>query len=276
MLRILSLALVLASGVVYAQAPADVAADHHAVASPRADALPLRDAARDTALRRVEAQLACACYEAGDFRLDLTRGARAAECACPFAARMRADLESSLSGVPTQQLLDKRVVAEQVELKFVALAPEYERVFRYPRERLDWFMKNVRCVCDGCKNTIFFAKCGLTCSPAIVYKRRAKVFLALGFTTDELLAYYLADVNAHRPQGEHITPDYLLPGTQRETGWLVPATAIGAAALLLLGLVRRWSRRKPAGANAMDAAQPEVSDAAKRQVAAALDDDPEW
>jgi hypothetical protein len=216
--------------------------------------LPQRDPARDKALQQLESRLACTCYDAGDFRLDLQKGADAASCPCPFAARMRQDLERSLGGLTTTQLSDKRVVAEHVEAKFVPLQPEYERVFRYPRDRMDWFMKNVRCVCEGCKPTIFFSKCGLSCAPAIVYKLRAKVFLGMGFTTDELLDYYLADMN----------------------GWLVPALAIGGVALALLWLVRRWSRRRPEAPEAHATPVAPVSDATRRKVEAALDDDPEW
>lgn len=262
-------------------ADAPAGADDHVGAAPRqldaslaAGPLPNRDAARDTALQAIEAHLACTCYDAGDFHLDLNRSARAADCSCPFAAQLRRDLERSVAGLTTAQLADKRVVAEHVEAKFVPLAPEYERVFRYPRDRMDWFMKNVRCVCEGCKPTIFFAKCGLTCAPAIVYKLRAKVFLAMGFSTDELLDYYLADMNRQRPPREQLSRDYLLPGKQREKGWLVPALSIGGVALLLAWLLRRWAKQRPVPEVAV--APPVVSDATRRKVEAALDDDPEW
>ena len=283
MLRFLAIVILLAAQPALADDPQPATPDTHVGVEPRhldsalaGGPLPVRDPAREGALQAIENHLACTCYEAGDFRLDLSKGARAAECPCPFAAQMRQDLERSLADVPTAQLADKRIVAEHVEGKFVPLQPEYERVLRYPRDRMDWFMKNVRCVCDGCKPTIFFSKCGLSCAPAIVYKLRAKVFLAMGFTTDELLDYYLADVNAQRPPREQINRDYLLPGKQREKGWLVPALVIGGAALLLAWVLRRWSRRPPTTPDAPDEAPVAVSDAAKRKVAAALDDDPEW
>ncbi len=244
---------------------------------PPSDAvLPPRDAARDIALQAIEVHLACGRYDHGDLQLDLEQGSQAATCPGPFATQLRSDLERSLAALTTAQLADKRLVAEAVERKFVPLRPEYERAFRYPRAQLDWFMKNVRCVCEGCKPTIFFAKCGLSCATGIVYKLRAKVFLAFGFSTDELLAYYLADVNAQRPPREQIDHDYLLPGTQREKGWLVPALALGGVGLLLLWLLRRWAKRKPPQPDVAAPPQPQVSDAARRKVAAALDDDPQW
>ncbi len=283
MLRFLAIVILLAAQPALADDSQPAAPDTHVGIEPRrldsalaGGPLPVRDPAREVALQAIENHLACTCYEAGDFRLDLSKGARAAECPCPFAAQMRQDLERSLADVPTAQLTDKRIVAEHVEGKFVPLQPEYERVLRYPRDRMDWFMKNVRCVCDGCKPTIFFSKCGLSCSPAIIYKLRAKVFLAMGFSTDELLDYYLADVNAQRPPREQIHRDYLLPGKQREKGWLVPALVIGGAALLLAWVLRRWSRRPPTAPSPQDEAPVAVSEAAKRKVAAALDDDPEW
>lgn len=280
MLRVLSIVILLAALPVFADEQPAGATDGH-LGAPRLDKalspspVPLRDPVRDAALQSVETHLACSCYEAGDFRLDPSKGARASECTCPFAGQMRRDLERSLAGLTTAQLSDKRLVAEHVEAKFVPLQPEYERVFRYPRDRMDWFMKNVRCVCDGCKTTIFFTKCGLSCAPAILYKLRAKVFLAMGFSTDELLDYYLADVNAQRPPREQINRDYLLPGKQREKGWVVPALAIGGVALLLIWLLRRWANRPSAGSDAQSEVVV-VSESARRKVSAALDDDPEW
>ncbi len=283
MVRLLSIVILIWAFDAWAVDVPPTATDSHVGLTPhRLDAtvspgpLPVRDDTRARALQAIEARLACACYEAGDFRLDLARGATAAQCTCPFAAQMRLDLERSVAALSTADLADKRRVAEMVEAKFVPLQPEYERVFRYPRDRLDWFMKNVRCVCEGCKPTIFFAKCGLSCAPAIVYKLRAKVFLAMGFSTDELLDYYLADVNAQRPPREQIDRDFLLPGKQREKGWLVPAAAIGGAALLLAWVVRRWAKRRPAVAEPTAEAPAEASTAARRKVAAALEDDPEW
>ncbi len=279
MLRFLSIVILSLAQTVWADDAAPRTPGAHEAMELRLrlpnEPLPLRDAARDAALQAIETHLACACYEAGDFHLDLGKGAQASACPCPFAAQMRADLEHSLAGLTTPQLADQHVVAARVETTFVPLQPEYERVFRYPRDRMDWFMKNVRCVCDGCKPTIFFAKCGLSCAPAIVYKLRAKVCLALGFTADELLDAYLADVNAHRPPRDQISRDYLLPGKQREKGWLVPALAIGGAALLLLWLLRRWSKRQRVALEHAPEAGV-VSEATRRKVVAALDDDPEW
>lgn len=241
------------------------------VAAPAPGAVPIRDRERDVALQAIEARLACTCAGSGALRVDTTKGARASECDCPFAAEMRRDVEQSLAALGTPALGDKRAVAEAMEASFVPRHPEYERVFRYPPGLLARFMNSVRCVCEGCKPTIFFAKCGLTCAPGNVYKLRARVYFALGWTFDELLAYYLREVNAERPAGDRLGLGDLLPATQRERGWLVPLLAIGGAALLLLWLLRRWAKRGPAVSEV-----PVASAAAQARVQAALDEDPEW
>ncbi len=211
-------------------------------AAPSQAAVPARVGQRETALARIESHLACACYEGGAWNVDAGKPLTASACPCAEAKVIRADLEQALASLTTAQLADKQKVAEQLEIAFVPLRAEYERVFRYPRADYEWFMNNVRCVCEGCKPTIFFSKCQLSCTPGIVYKLRAKIFLALGFTKDELLDYYRDEYNAAHSAREQITRDWLLPGRQREQGWLVPALVFAGAAVLLIGLLRRWVR----------------------------------
>ena len=129
----------------------------------------------------------------------------------------------ALTGLSTAQLADQRSVGEQLEAAFVPMAAEYERVIRYPQADFDWWMDNVRCVCDGCKPTVFFSKCQITCHPAITYKLRSRIFFAMGFSRDEMLDYYLAEYNSDKAPRDQQTRDWLLPRKQRERGWVVPA-----------------------------------------------------
>lgn len=242
-------------------------------------AIPPRDPPRDAALQQVENRLACACFVQGQLKIDRQKPATAAACPCDFAQKMRADLEQSLASVPTDQLQHKQTVAETLEANFVPIQPEYEQVFRYDPAQFDWFMHNVRCVCEGCKPTIFFYKCGLTCTPGILYKLRAKVFLALGYTTTELLDYYLAEVNAQKPPGERLQRENLLPQRQREEGWLVPALGIGGTALVLLFLLSQWSKKPARSKHPLIPQEnpPEpLSEQAKVRLQEALDEDPDW
>jgi hypothetical protein len=245
-------------------------------ATPAAVA-PARDGPRDAALQKIETRLACTCYENGALHVDVDKALTAAACPCAEAVRVRADVEQSLASVSTPELADKRKVAEILESTFVPLRAEYERVFRYPRTDYEWFMNNVRCVCDGCKPTIFFSKCQLSCTPGIVYKLRAKVFLALGFSRDELLDYYRDEYNAAHSAREQITREWLLPGRQREQGWLVPAMALSGAGVLLLGLLRRWVRVGRGADGPVPAGGPlppeALSDEARARVRRALDRD---
>lgn len=222
------------------------------------------DASRKAALDRIANQLACACEEGGDLHIDRDKPLTDASCACPYAARMRKDLEESLGSLSTDQLANKRVVAETVESTFVPLAAEYERVFRFDQASYDWFMHNVRCVCDGCKPTVFFDKCQLTCTPAILYKLRVRVFLAMGFSKEEVLDYYLAEYNADKPPREQVARDWLLPRKQTSRGWLVPAVVIGLAIAGLYLSVRRWR-----GQTVADAAAPQPDSTPPVQVGAA-------
>lgn len=241
-------------------------------------AVPARDPARGAALDWIEARLACACHEGGDLRIDRTRGTGAGACPCPFAAQVRTDLAQALAALDTAGLADKQAVAEHIEAGFVPLQPEYAGLFRFDVAAYDWFMTNVRCVCDGCKPTIFFSKCQLTCAPGIVYKTRVPIFLAMGFTKDEILDYYLAEFNASRPPREQVLRDWLLPGKQREQGWLVPALAISGVGGALFWALRRWTRRGRAGerrdvdAAAATPAAP-VDPAAAARLRDAVDDD---
>lgn len=263
-----------------AQAPAAAPAAGQAVPQPPAEshaapgigvkkaAAPVVAVAVDTTrkaeLDRIARNLACACEEGGDLHIDRDKPLTDASCACPYAQRMRKDLDDALGSLSTAQLADKRLVAETVESTFVPLAAEYERVFRFDQASYDWFMHNVRCVCDGCKPTVFFDKCQLTCTPAILYKLRVRVFLAMGFGKEEVLDYYLAEYNAGKPPREQVARDWLLPRKQTSRGWLVPAAVIGLAIAGLYLSVRRWR-----GQTLAEAAAPQPADQPPKQVAAA-------
>lgn len=228
--------------------PAPAAAEHAApgIAARKAVAPPTTeapsDAARQAALDAVAARLACACEDSGDLKVDLNQSLTDPACQCAYAQRMRTDLTAALAGLTSAQLADKRTVAETIESTFVPMAAEYERVFRFDKASYDWFMHNVRCVCDGCKPTVFFDKCQLTCSPAIIYKLRVRVFLAMGYSKEEVLEYYLAEYNAEKPPREQVGRDWLLPRKQEERGWLVPAIVIGGAIAALWLSLRRWRK----------------------------------
>ncbi len=237
--------------------------------------LPPMDAARQAAFAQIYKHLACACYQGGDLVVDVAKDTSPQQCTCDHGKVVRADLEQALAALPTAQLSNKQAVSETLEARFVTLRPEYERLFLYPPAQYAWFMQNVRCVCDGCKPTVFFAKCQLSCTPAIVYKQRARIFMAFGYSNDELLDYYLAEFNASHGEREQITRDWLLPGKQRERGWAVPAVAIGAAMLLLFGVVRRWTRKKVGIQDAASPAPPPppLATATKRRIRDAVEDD---
>ena len=197
-------------------------------------------AVRNMALNRIEGHLACTCFEGGELRIDKAHGLGAAECTCASAATVRTDLARSLEGLSNAQLADTMTVSRRLEGSFAPLQPAYERLFRYPEAEYGWIMDNVRCMCDGCKATVFFSKCNLGCAPAIVYKLRARIELALGQSRDQFIDHYLADHNASHGPREQITRDDLLPGKQKQYGWFVPALVMVAAGMVLLLFLRRW------------------------------------
>ncbi|MBM4346330.1 MAG: hypothetical protein FJ100_23390, partial [Deltaproteobacteria bacterium] len=137
-----------------------------------------------------------------------------------------------------------------------------------------------------CKPTIFFSKCQLSCTPAIIYKLRARIFFALGFGREELLRYYLDEYNADKPPREQQSRDWLLPTNQRERGWGVPAVALGLALMGLAVAARRWSRQRvepPAAeaptadaATTPDDAPPAVDPRLRRLRAEVQADDEAW
>jgi hypothetical protein len=242
-----------------------------------------QNADRQPLLHQIEQRLACVCIEGGDLRIDASRGLDAASCPCPQAAIVRSHLAEALAPLDAAALADRRQVAEQIERAFVPMAAEYERVFRYPASDYAWWMDNVRCVCDGCKPTVFFSKCQLSCAPAIVYKARVRIFLSMGFSRDELLDYYLAEYNAGKPPREQKDRTWLLPRKQRETGWLVPVLAMTAAIGVLGWSLRRWTRRTataPAATTASPTtapteAVPHLTAADRQRLQDALDRDDE-
>lgn len=231
---------------------------------------------RSGALRAIENRISCVCLINGDLAIDASKGLSEASCPCPYAAQVRADLADSLSTLSADQLANKQVVAEQLESTFVPKAAEYERVFRYPVEDFNWWMDNVRCVCDGCKPTVFFSKCQLSCSPAILYKLRSRIFFAMGFSRDEMLDYYLAEYNADKAPRLQKDRAWLLPRKERDRAWMVPLfVLLGAIATLALA-VRRWAGKRgkaeddaTASAAALAAASPAATPAEAEAATAA-------
>lgn len=231
----------------------------------------------------IDAALACSCFEAGELRIDTTRSLADASCRCAYADQVRKDVrevaakvEPLAPGAP----ISKEAIALAVERELLPRSPDYERMLRYDAERYRYFLENVRCVCEGCKATVYFSNCQLTCTPAIVYKRRARVFLALGISVDGLIDFYMAEHNATHAEREQVTREYLLPKRQKQRGWLVPALAIGGAALglgLLLARLARRSRNNAGSANhAADAPASEAptDPASDGAPAASAADDP--
>lgn len=185
------------------------------------------------------AGLSCACFEGSELQIKRDLPLSAPACQCAFAQRARKDLASVVGKMPLRHDFDRMKVALALEDKFIPLSPEYERLFHYDAKRYRWFLENVRCVCSGCKATVYFSNCQLSCSPAIVYKRRARVWLALGFSTDELIDYYLAEYNRGHAAREQVSREWLLPRRQKKRGWMVPAVLIIGAMMLLAGVLRR-------------------------------------
>ena len=224
--------------------------------------------------------LACACFEGGELRIDTARSLADPSCTCSYADTVRRDVKRSVGGLGVQTVQQRHNVALALEDKFLTASPDYERMFRYDKARYRWFLENVRCTCPGCTATVYFSNCQLACTPAVRYKRRARVFLALGFSVDDVIDYYLAEHNATHPEREQITRAWLLPKREKKRGWLVPALAIFGA-ILVLGLgLRRIVRRSAqteadaASAAAFDTADPdsEVSDEERARILDALDD----
>ena len=188
--------------------------------------------------------LACACFEGSELKIDGDRSLRAEQCDCAYAKAIRADLKDALAKVPGGAAGDRQAIALALESNFITRSPEYEELFRYDRANYQWFLENVRCVCEGCKATVYFSNCQLGCTPSVRYKRRARIWLALGFTTDQLIDYYLAEHNAGQSPREQADRSWLLPRKQKKRGWMVPAVLICGAILLLGGLLWRVARRR--------------------------------
>lgn len=235
--------------------------------------------------RAIAAALRCACFEAGELRIDRTRSLADASCTCPYAGRVRADVADVARGASVQERSQREALALRVETELLSRSPDYERLLRYDEEQYRFFLENVRCVCEGCKATVYFSNCQLTCTPAIVYKRRARVFLALGISVEGLIDFYLEEHNATHPPREQVDRAFLLPRKQKQRGWLVPAIAIVGSALGLGLLLRRIigrseqreaQREAQAGASATGLAAPVdsggITEAEREEVASALED----
>ncbi len=189
-------------------------------------------------------RVACACFEGTELRVDQERSLADPGCTCAYAAGVRKDLQESLAGLSAADLANPTKVALTLEREFVTRSPEYEELMRYDRERYLWFLANVRCVCEGCKATVYFSNCQLQCKPAVVYKRRARLFLAAGVSVDGIIDFYLAEYNASVGPREQIDRSWLLPRRQRTRGWMVPALLILGAIFVLGFLLRRVVRRR--------------------------------
>lgn len=213
--------------------------------------------------------LSCACFDGAELHIDPKVSLADKACTCAFAARVRKDLATVVRGMPVRHDQDKMKLALEIEDKFITLSPEYERLFRYDISRYRWFLQNVRCVCSGCKATVYFSNCQLTCAPAIVYKRRARVFLALGFTAEELIDFYHAEYNATHSHREQIRREWLLPRREKKRGWMVPAALILGAVVILATFLRRIVRLSsipsPAGPVPAGGAGVAIADALSKE-----------
>jgi hypothetical protein len=216
-----------------------------ASASANANAEAPRFAATNVAATEVAGRIAnamgCACFVEGELHIDRAMALSDAACSCAYAERVRADVRSV--GATIAADADAVTIALAVEEHLLTRSPDYERMLRYDDGRYNWFLENVRCLCEGCKATVYFSHCQLTCAPGIVYKRRARIFLALGISVDGLIDFYLAEHNATHATREQVDRAFLLPKAQRRRGWLVPAIAIIGIGLLLAFLLRRLVRR---------------------------------
>ncbi len=205
-------------------------------------------AAPTSAATLVNDGLSCACFEGSELYIDASKSLLDETCRCPFASKVRKDVASVVAAMATKSAQDRIKIALAVEKKFLPLSPEHERMLRYDQQRYRWFLENVRCTCEGCKATVYFSNCQLTCAPAIVYKRRARVFLALGFSVDQLIDFYLAEHNATHSHREQVDRQWLLPRRQKKRGWMVPAFLILGAIIVLGGFMRRLVRRSASAA----------------------------
>lgn len=277
---VLSLAAVTALGETHSDLPLARAAAPAVVLPDDAN---VEIAALDTTAKAIAGALSCACFEAGELRIDKARSLADASCTCAYAGRVRADVADVAKGASADERRSPEALALRVETELLSRSPDYERLLRYDEERYRFFLENVRCVCEGCKATVYFSNCQLTCTPAIVYKRRARVFLAMGISVDGLIDFYLAEHNATHPPREQVDRAFLLPRKQKQRGWLVPAVAILGTALVLALVLRRVigrSARREAQVLA-DAASSEgapaasgagITDAERDELASALED----
>lgn len=212
----------------------------------------------DPAVAAVAAGLACACFVGGELKIDTTKKLSDKSCACPYAARVLADVSRSVGGMVARTPSERQQIALKLESAFLTISPDYERMFVYDARSYRWFLENVRCTCEGCKATVYFSNCQLACTPAVIYKRRARVFLALGFSTDEIINFYLAEHNATHPEREQISREWLLPKKRTKRAWLVPALLIFGAIIglgfMLAGVVRRTRDAEHDAATAAKAA----------------------
>lgn len=203
------------------------------------------------AAAKVYPALACACFDGSEMKIDKDKSIAPTDCPCPYAADVRKDLVAAIAEVPAQQRSNRVKVALAIEKHFLTRSPDYERMLRYDAKRYAWFLQNVRCTCEGCKATVYFSNCQLSCTPAVIYKRRARIWLAMGFSTETLITYYLNEYNGTHSAREQIEREWLLPKRQKRRGWMVPALLI-IGAVVGLGLVLRRTVRKSDGGRTKD------------------------
>ncbi len=235
-------ALVIAAGL--AAAPAALAQSGMAAApgrvlpAPRAAAQPK---SAEATLAEVETALACACYEGSELVIDPKRSLRREDCPCAYADKIRADLQASLSGLDDQRRADRRLVAFAVEEEFLPKRPDYERLLRYDARAYTLFLEGIHCGC-GCSSGAM-SNCQLDCSTSALYKRRGRIWLALGLGAGDLLDQYVTEFNAsHGPADQHERAWFQVE-RQRRRGWGIPAAVLALVVVVLFFAVRSWTRR---------------------------------
>lgn len=186
----------------------------------------------------VQALMAVSCTCSDSEGLTLA----APDCACPPADEDRAVIRAAFEKFP-QHVVAEGVATLPALLEAVHDTPRLLKSLRYPDAIYEDMWSTTRSICPEEMGRVFRSG-PVDCNTKAIWSIRFRTMLALGYSQDQVLAYYTAEANATQKPEKPFTTESLR-FTQASDSTLAVPFAVGALVLIAALVLRAvWRRRR--------------------------------